>query len=220
MNYILVGDDGHSKVVKDMIESAAPDRIAAYLDNRYEKLFKKGDIYYGPIAAAKSLLSHVFCARLVITISDNLTRKTVVNQLNLADDCYTSVISKRAIVSPNAEIGVGTVVMPGAIVNAEAKIGKHGIINTASVVEHDCHIDDFVQISPRACLTSGVKVNQGVLVGANATVIPDVEIGRWAVVGAGATVTADVPEFAQALAVPARVYKKEKGGGFNTNASY
>ncbi len=220
MNYILVGQDGHSKVVREMIESAAPSRIAAYLDDRYEKLFKKGDVYYGPVAAAKSVMSHVYCGKLIIAVGDNLTRKTIVRRLNLADDCYASVISTHAIVSPSAEIGVGTVVMPGAVVNADAKIGKHGIINTASVIEHDCCISDFVHVSPRACLTSGVKAGQGVLIGANSTIIPDVEIGRWAVVGAGATVARDIPEFSQALGVPARVFKKEKGGGFNAKAGF
>ena len=220
MNYILVGHGGHSRVIQEMIESAAPCRIAAYLDDRYQKLVKRGDIYYGPVSAARSVLSHVYCGKLVIAVTDNLTRKSVVKRLNLADDCYTSVISTHAIISPSAEIGAGTVVMPGAIVNAEAKIGKHGIINTASVVEHNCRLSDFAHISSKACLTSGVKVREGVLVGANATVIPDVEIGQWAVVGAGATVTSDVPEFAQALGVPAKVVNKEKGGGFNAYMSF
>ena len=219
MNYILVGQDDHSKVVQEMIESTAPNRIAAILDDRYERLFKKGDIYYGPIAAARSVMSHVYCGKLVITVGDNFTRKSVIKRLNLTDDCYTSVISNRAIVSPSAEIGEGTVVMPGAIVNANAKIGKHGIVNTAAVIEHDCRLSDFVHVSSSACVTSGVKVSEGVLIGANATVIPDVEIGRWAVVGAGATVTSDIPEFAQALGVPAKIIKKEKGG-FNARASF
>lgn len=211
MNYILVGHGDHCNVVKDMIESVAPDRIAAYLDDRYERLFKKGNIYYGPIAAAQSLMNHVLCARLVITISDNSTRKAVVKRLNLVDDCYASVISNHAVVSPSAEIGAGTVVMPGAILNANARVGKHGIINTSSVVEYDCHIGDFVHVSSRACLTSRVKVNEGALIGASSTVIPDVEIGSWALVGAGATVTSNLPDSAQALVAPARVFKKEKG---------
>ena len=206
--------------MESLIRPLSLNIIAAYLDDRYQKLVKRGDIYYGPVSAARSVLSHVYCGKLVIAVTDNLTRKSVVKRLNLADDCYTSVISTHAIISQSAEIGAGTVVMPGAIVNAEAKIGRHGIINTASVVEHGCRVSDFAHISSKACLTSGVKVREGVLVGANATVIPDVEIGQWAVVGAGATVTSDVPEFAQALGVPAKVVNQEKGGGFNAYMSF
>ena len=212
MNYVIIGHGGHSKVIKDLIESREGHRIIAYLDDKYELLDTIMDVYIGPVLSINFILNQTPDIKVVIAIGDNKTRKAIVEELNLPSEFYSPLISEDAIISPSAQIDDGTVVMPGAIINADVRIGKHVIINTGAIIDHDCSIGDYVHVSPSGCLTGTVTLGDGVLIGTGATVIPGMSIGVWSKVGAGATVVKDIPNYCMALGVPARVTVMKEGG--------
>lgn len=114
------------------------------------------------------------------------------------------VIHPRAVVSPTASIGRGTVILGGAVVNPGARIGAGVIVNTAAVIEHDVEIEDAAHVSPGAILTGGVRVGAGAWIGAGAIVIPGRRVGRGCIVGAGAVVLRDVPDAFTVVGNPAR----------------
>ena len=218
MKYVIIGHGGHSKVIKDLIESREGHMIIAYLDDKYELLDTIMDVYIGPVHSICLILNQHPDVKVVIAIGDNKTRKAIVEDLNLPPEYYSPLISENAVLSPSAQIDIGTVIMPGAIINAEASIGKHVIINTGAIVDHDCRIGDYAHVSPRGCLTGDVTLQDGVLIGTGATVIPGLSIGTWSKVGAGATVVKNIPNYCMAMGVPARVTLMKDGGGKDADA--
>lgn len=206
IEYILIGDSGHAKVIEDCI-IANSNKVIAKLDDKYSSIFKEGPYIKGPLSCIKSLLKNN--TKVVVAIGNNQIRKKIVGLLNIKIDYYGTVIHPSAIISPSASIQAGTVIMPNVVVNADCQIGGHVILNSTCVVEHDCVVENFAHISPGTILTGGVTVGEGTQLGAKSTVIPLIKIGDWSMVGAGSVVIKNIDDRITAAGVPARVIKKE-----------
>ncbi|MBM7651857.1 acetyltransferase [Neobacillus cucumis] len=211
MKVVVIGHGGHSKVITEAILSNDDYEIVGYLDDKYEGVSLVGNIIYGPLLSAITLVDHFYDINFVIAIGNNEIRKEIVRKLNFSDNRYVTIIHQSAVVSPTSKIGVGTVVMPNSVINADSEIGKHTIINTGAIVEHDSEISNFCHIAPRATLTGDVQLEEGVSIGAGATVIPGVTIGSWSTIGAGAVVINQIPSYCTAVGIPAKVKKVKKG---------
>lgn len=208
MKIVMIGQGGHSKVIRDMVLENKEYQLVGYLDDKYDDLMVSDALYFGPISAAHEMSQWFDQVKFVIAIGNNSCRKLVANQLGFPDYQYMTLIHKKAVVSPSVKIGYGTVVMANTVINVDVQLGNHVIINTGSVVEHDNKIGDYVHISPRATLTGNVIVEEGTHIGAGATVIPNVKIGKWSTIGAGATVINDIPSHCTAVGIPAKVKLK------------
>ncbi|ULL13912.1 acetyltransferase [Paenibacillus sp. H1-7] len=204
MQLVIIGEGGHSKVIKDLIRLDGNYTIAAILDDKYSELKEIEGIRYGPVSSAGEMVQCATDLKWIVAIGNNEVRKSIVDRLGLSSDSYISLIHPASVVSPSASIGRGTVVMANAVVQAEAAIGEHVIVNTGAIIEHDNCIDDYVHIAPRATLTGTVSIREGAMIGAGATVIPGKSIGEWAVVGAGSTVIRDIPAMCTAVGSPAK----------------
>lgn len=204
---ILIGDNGHSKVIEDCIHSNG-DVVIAKLDDQYSERVMEGTLVKGPIAILPELFE--VDLKIFIAIEQNQARKKIVDLLGLPSQIYATVIHKSAIISPTAEIGFGTVVMPGTVVNADSKIGEHAIINSNSTIEYNCLIEDFVHVSSAAVATGNVQLAEGSHLGASATVIAGQSIGAWAIIGAGSVVVSDIEGHVTVTGVPAKVIKEEE----------
>jgi acetyltransferase EpsM len=213
MKIVIIGQGGHSKVIRDIVKEHEEYELIGYLDDKFEKISFCDELYYGPISSAHEMIGWFDELKFVVAIGNNRIRKSVVESLNISDKDYATLIQKAAVVSPSTKIGHGTVVMANAVINSDAQIGNHAIINTGAIVEHDNQIGDFAHISPRATLTGTVFVGEGSHVGAGSTVIPNRKIGCWSLIGAGATVIQDVPSHCTAMGTPARVKVKTGSKG-------
>lgn len=200
-NIVLVGAGGHSKVIQDIVKANDEQRLHAVLDQNFKSSESQGSIIFGGMDMIADLLKTdcQFC----IAIGNNEVRKKLKLEFNFPLDRYISLIHPTAVISPNAIIGNGTVIMPNAVVNAGAIIGNHCIINSGAVVEHDNRLGDFIHVSPNATLAGTVTIGEGTQVGSGATVIPEKKIGNWSVVGAGAVVTRDIEDDVTIVGVPA-----------------
>ncbi|MEH6947942.1 acetyltransferase [Bacillus sp. JJ634] len=219
MNIVVVGEGGHSKVIKDIILSNSHYNIIGYLDDKYKEEINLEQVFYGPLSMVSKLLEYYSEIKFIIAIGSNSVRKQIVEKLNLPDNYFLSIQHRSAIVSPLSQVGVGTVIMPNAVINADSMIGSHVIINTGAVVEHDNKIDNYAHISPNATLTGSVVIEEGVQVGAGATLIPSVHIGEWSIIGAGATVIHNIPSYSTAVGTPAKVKNKIKIEGVSYGQS-
>jgi acetyltransferase EpsM len=213
MKIAIIGQGGHSKVVRDVIKAMGNTEIVCCLDDKFSAEFFYEQIMYGPVNSAKSIAEDFPEVKFFVAIGNNTVRKKIVERLGFPEEFYATLIHSTAQISAESMIGPGSVVMPCAVVNSDALLGAHVIINTCAVVEHDCEIENFVHISPNATLTGNVTVREGAQIGASATIIPGMEIGEWAMVGAGATVIHHIPANSTAVGVPAIVKIKEVTGG-------
>jgi len=204
MNIVIIGNGGHSKVVKDIILSNKNFHIVGYLDDKYEDNLIKDNVFYGPIKAYQFFIDRFDEIKFIIAIGQNQTRKQIVKKINLEKTLYLSPIHPSAIISPSARIGKGTVVMANTVINADVVIGDHVIVNTGSIIEHDSIVNDFAHISPNATLTGCIQLGEGVHIGAGATLIPNVKVGDWSTIGAGATVINSIASNITAVGIPAK----------------
>ncbi|MFP7232818.1 acetyltransferase [Bacillus subtilis] len=204
-NVAIVGDGGHGKVIRELINARSDTRLAAVLDDKFRTFEAGEELFTGPPEAVSEVRRLVPDMLFLIAIGNNRVRKQVAERLDLKKEDFITLIHPSAIVSKSAVIGEGTVIMAGAIIQADARIGAHCIINTGAVAEHDNQIGDYVHLSPRVTLSGAVAVQEGAHVGTGAAVIPQLTIGSWSIVGAGSAVIRSIPDRVTAAGAPARI---------------
>lgn len=177
----LYGASGHAKVIIDILRANNVCVEALFDDNE-----KVNSLKGYPV-----LRSSEVRGPLIVSIGNNTIRRKIAENLmvDFGKACHPS-----AIISGEAVIGDGTVVMQGAIVQSDARIGRHCIVNTGAAVDHDCMVGDYAHVAPHATLCGGVTVGEGTWIGAGATVVSGVKIGKWCVIGAGAVITEDISD--------------------------
>lgn len=199
---LIIGAGGHARVVIDVVRAAGFIPVAA-LDPSSVGSSCNGVEVIGGDELAGSMFEGGL-RRAVVAIGDNALRLRIGRRVREIGFALPTIIHPSAVVSPSAEIGDGTVVMPLAIINAAAKIGSIAIINSGAIVEHDCAIGDGAHIAPGSRLGGTVSVGIETLIGIGAVVRPEGSIGNHSVVGAGSTVIGEVASQTVAMGSPAR----------------
>ena len=157
---IIIGAGGHSKSCIDVIEEQSKFKIAGIICN--DDKYKNGIGPYSIIGKDKDLkkirakYDKSFVA--IGQIKTSANRKKIYEILKNLNCKLPVIISPRAYVSKNAQIGEGTIIMHGAVVNAGAIIGNNCIINSKSLIEHDTIVGDHCHISTGAILLSLIHI--------------------------------------------------------------
>ena len=163
--------------------------------------------YLGRDGVLRAVLeTHACCAAVIgvgkVDASD--LRVTLQRESGALGFVSPPIVSPRAVVNEEVELGGGTVVFDGAVVNSGAIVGELCILNTNCTVEHDCRLGDNVHVAPGATLSGDVSVGDGCMIGAGATVIQGVAICSGCMIGAGAVVVADIVDPGVYAGNPAR----------------
>lgn len=198
---VIVGSGGQGKVVLDIL-SHSRYRVIGFIDDNKENIGKEMN-GIKVIGTFDDLKEKRFSENVIIAIGNNATRAAKFKECADLGFCMINAIHPKAVISRNASIGSGVVIMPGAIVNTNSRIGDDVIINTNASVDHDNVLEDHCQIQPGAVLAGTVIVREYATVGSGATVIPNKTIGRESVVGAGAVVVKDIADGMTVIGVPA-----------------
>lgn len=201
----IIGAGGHGQVVLDCARASGFE-VGGFLDD--------SEMFLGSIVNGIEVLGGVELAKkldglFVVAIGDNLSRKGVVEKLNLPKEAFATVIHPSAVLGNNVEIGHGTMIIGGVVINTQTKIGNHVIVNTMASLDHHNIIKDYVHVAPGAHTSGNVYIAEGAFIGIGSSIIPGVTINKWSVVGAGSVVINDVPDFATVVGNPARIIKEE-----------
>lgn len=201
---LVLGAGGHASVCIEVFKEAGTN-VAFCIDSaNSEALGKKiHDIEVLSEADLTKLFDSGY-QKAIIAIGDNSKRSFAQKSLSSLGFTFENAISRSAIISNSAHIGVGVAIMPGVIINSKAKIGNHCILNSGAVIEHDCDVSDFVHIAPNSTLTGNVKIGTKSLVGAGSVIIPGISIGSDVIIGAGSVVVNDIDSNATAFGNPAK----------------
>jgi len=202
---VVFGYSGHAYVVLDIL-IANQYHIAGYYDTA-PKGNNPFNLSYLGTEQDDSVFEKLEDYDAFLAIGDNHTRARLFEKLFQYHINTPAAIHTTATVSPIAEIGGGTVVMPGAVINAIAKIGNAVICNSSSVIEHECVIEDYAHIAPGAVLAGNVKVGKNSFVGANAVIKQGIIIGANVVIGAGSVITKNVDDGLTVYGNPAKLIR-------------
>ena len=105
-----------------------------------------------------------------------------------------NIVHPTAVVSPSANIGVGTYVGATAVISSNAVIGNGCIINIGASIGHDAIIGDNCIINPGARISGNCSVGSRSLIGANAFIFQGKSIGADCAIDALTYIDRDIDE--------------------------
>ena len=153
MRLVILGMGGYGRTIADLAEQSGRYDEILFLDDcapeasgkcsDFENLVNSGTEFYP-------------------AFGDNTVRLNWIETLEEAGANLVTLIHRTAYVSPKANIGKGTAVLPNASVGTNAGIGKGCIINMNAVVDHDVMLEDGVHICLGAVVKAGIIIKERV----------------------------------------------------------
>lgn len=200
---VLIGGGGHCRSCIDAIHSAGKE-IAGVVDPD-PAASPAGLPRLGDDSWLDSPDALNFCFLITVgQIGISPVRRDLFESLRSKKCRMATVSSRSAVVSDEATLEPGTIVLHGAIVNTGAAVGSNCIVNTGAIVEHDARIGDHCHISTGAIINGGAEIGPGCMIGSGASILQGVKIAADVMVGAGAVVIRDISDAGTWIGVPAR----------------
>lgn len=204
----VVGAGGHAKVIVDIIQENSEYEVVGLIDQKEGMGFWDIPIL-GNDQDLQRLRKEMNVNYAFVALGNGELREKVTKRVLDAGYKIINVISKNAVISSRATLGIGTVIMSGAVVNADVTIGDGCIINTNASVDHEGIIGDYTHIAPGCALSGKVTVGRQCLLGTGCRVIDGICIGDNSVVGAGTVVIKEINRNCTAVGVPAKIIKEK-----------
>ena len=198
---IIIGVNGHGKVVADVALAEGKYKEIAFLCN-FEK--KKECMGFPVIGKNADAINYIHEADFFVAIGEGELRSTIMEELSSKGATFATLIHPSVVLGSRVEIGEGTVVMAGVVIQAETQIGKGCIINTSSSVDHGCELGDYVHVAVGAHVCGQVRIGAHTWVGAGAIIKNGTIICSECIIGLGAAVVKNIKEKGIYIGVPAR----------------
>jgi UDP-N-acetylbacillosamine N-acetyltransferase len=206
---IFLGAGGIAIVAAEIARSRGLE-IVGFLDDRPEKA---GTLFCGaPILGNFDMLPALRrdVPQAVVAFGHCQGRIHVAHKVLSYGFSLPNLIHPSAVISQDASIGQGAIIMPGAIVNAGTRIGSNIILNTAASVDHECSIGDGVHLGPGVRLCGLVTIGNATWIGVGSIVRESVHIGNNVLVGAGSLVLKHIPDGVVAYGAPAKIMRENR----------
>lgn len=106
-NVAIVGDGGHGKVIRELINARSDTRLAAVLDDKF-KTFEGGKEWYtGPPEAVNELRRLIPDVLFLIAVGNNSVRKQLAERLGLRKDDFITLIHRQPSSAGRLSLGKG-----------------------------------------------------------------------------------------------------------------
>lgn len=148
LNLLILGAGSHGRDVKEIAESLRIFQNIKFLDDEVE-----GEDIIGSCREALCFRNRYSCA--IVAIGDNDKRRKLTEFLKSMNYLLPKLVSPTAVISQNAVIGDGTVIMSQANVGA-AEIGSGCIIAPGCNISSDTVIGDYSRIDTAGVIPKGV----------------------------------------------------------------
>jgi sugar O-acyltransferase (sialic acid O-acetyltransferase NeuD family) len=208
LKIIIVGarEDGHGKVVLEILKAMETYEILGFLDDDIEKRNKIicGLRVLGTSDDLPSLKQKFSIQGGIAALADNKQRRTLDNKIKSYGLTLINAIHPTVFIDPGVQVGQGVVFCQGVIIISGTEIGDCVNIHTATSIDHDNKIESGVNIGPGVHTAGRVHIGANAFIGTGCSFIPDITIGEGAVIGAGSVVIRDIKPFQKVAGVPAR----------------
>lgn len=136
------------------------------------------------------------------------SKPQLIERLGVERDRFATVVHPRASISPNASIGVGSVVLSNCTVNTGVSIGDQVLMLPNCVVGHGSRIGNFATLAAGVIISGSVVIGETSYIGAAASTRDSISIGARTLIGMGAVVIEDAPDDVVLAGNPARVLRR------------
>ena len=205
---VIVGSGGFAKevftVIKDnnlehkFFSFSEPDKI--YNKFKPKNILGKKIVPYSKLNPKEHLL--------IISIANSKIRDNIVNKELSKEFEYFTLISKRAYLGSNINLGTGSIIMPFSYLTNDITIGKHSQINNNSNVGHDSHVGDFFTTAAGVRVSGNVEIGNHVYFGNNSSTKQNISICSNVTIGMNACVTKSILSSGVYVGVPANKINK------------
>jgi sugar O-acyltransferase (sialic acid O-acetyltransferase NeuD family) len=192
---VLIGAGGHAKACIEIIESAGEYSIAQIVGQSPEigssvlgHVVKYTD---ADLALLREEYEYAFIG--IGQMHNPEPRRGIHSKLLNLGYQIPTIISKYAIVSSNAKIGTGSIVMNGAILNADCTVGENVIVNSSALLEHDVFVGADCHVSTRVTVNGNSRIGQGTFLGSGTVIRNGILIGENSFVDMGSVITESLP---------------------------
>ena len=200
------GNARESLLVINSLNNVKPTwNILGFIDDNKYCWGKK---YLGiKVLGGRDILS-CFPTAKIIAVPGNpknfLIRSQIISQLNQPLDRFISIIDPNAQISPDAKIGLNSVLMANVVVSCSVKIGNHCIVLPNTVISHDSYIGDHVLIGSNVTISGSCRVEHTCYIASGTSIKDHLTIGPKCLIGLGSCVIENVPEKTVVVGNPAR----------------
>lgn len=212
---IIVGSEGHGKVIIDIIEKEGKYSIAGLVNaNPKPDSTIMGYPILGSDNDLLQLREKFPNCLFFIAIGDNIIRHKVKQKIEQLFPLihFPSAIHPSAQIAKDVKIGSGVCIMAGAIINSSSTIGDFCIINTKAGIDHDNHIDQFTSLAPNVTTGGDVSIGEFSAIGISATVKHGITIGNHVVVGAASYINNNIPDNVVSYGIPGKIIRNRAIG--------
>ena len=189
----MIGAGGHAKSCLEVIRENKNFKVAGYISSLQSKI--KIIKYLGQEKDLLKIRKKYKNVHLAIGfIKDYKHRLRLINKINKLKFHFPKIISKNSLISKNAKIGNGTIIMNFCIVNYDAQVGDNTIINNRALIEHDVVIGSNCHISTSVTVNGNCKIGDNTFIGSGTVVDNGVSIGKNCIIGSGLTIKKNIKD--------------------------
>lgn len=206
---IVIGAGGHARSVIGVLRDIGCGIAGVLADGGRSGEVWPGIEWLGDLAHASATLQRLPGSVCVMAIGDNYQRLRLLREIqaDYPEARFPVVVHPSAVVSGDAKLGQGAVLMPGAIVMAGCQLGSFTLVNTRASLDHEGVLAEGASLAPGAVTGGRASIGRRSFIGMGAVVTHGVRIGDDSVLGAGALLLQDLPERVVAYGSPARVVR-------------
>ncbi len=143
--------------------------------------------------------------RFVVAIGEPRFRAEAFQRMTRAGYRGAVLVHGSACVSPDAELGEGTVVCHDVHIGSLAKIGRNCYLSRGASIGHDAVVGDHTRLGVNAFVGGHSVIGENCFIGAGALLRDRIRIGAMSVAALGAAVFEDVPDGVTVIGNPARI---------------
>ena len=168
---ILIGSGGHANSCINIINTTKKFKISYFVN---KDSGKKRNINKIQTINEKEFLKKKLAGKNILIAFGQLKtgelREKKFNFFKKKKCKFPIIKSKHAIISNDADIKEGSIIMHYVIINSNVSIGKNCIINNRATIEHDCIIEDNVHIAPGAIVLGGCHIKKNSFIGSGSVI--------------------------------------------------